>query len=60
MIVFLRGCVFSIFVFVFLRVCVFVFLCVSVCVFACILPWSGAGGQLLTSSCCGQGLAVSY
>ena len=22
--------------------------------------WSGVGGQLLTSSCCGQGLVVSY
>ena len=25
-----------------------------------ILLWSGVGGQLLTSSCCGQGLVVSY
>ena len=25
-----------------------------------ILQWSGVGGQLLTSSCCGQGLVVSY
>ena len=27
---------------------------------AIILLWSGVGGQLLPSSCCGQGLAVSY
>ena len=25
-----------------------------------ILPWSGVGGHLLPSSCCGQGLVVSY
>ena len=25
-----------------------------------ILLWSGVGGQLLTSSCCGQGLVVRY
>ena len=25
-----------------------------------ILLWSGVGGQLLASSCCGQGLVVSY
>ena len=25
-----------------------------------ILLWSGVGGQLLTPSCCGQGLVVSY
>ena len=27
---------------------------------AIILLWSGVGGQLLSSCCCGQGLAVSY
>ena len=27
---------------------------------AIILLWSGVGGQLLSSSCCGQGLVVTY